>query len=238
MIEKLAQDKSKRFTFFDKLKKFISFEPLKQQAPKNCGQIKNFIIYMPIFMIMLFSPTLYFAYSFGDGSHLKVTHGRLDYAVLGKPNANNFIVYPNDGSKPIGGYSSKPCGNFLKQTVLQYQGNPVTAWYQNNAIYQLTFESSNQLIIPECSIQNNKIIYVSIISKYVYYCLTIFILTLLYIYQMQKIVYKDDFDFKRKHEKIQMFKVFILYFVLSMLSAFYFGRNFTTLIELIFGSFK
>ena len=143
---------SDKLTFFQVLKKFISFEPLKKQAPKNWRQIKNFIIYMPIFMIMFFSPTLYFAYSFGDGSHIKITHGELGYVTLGKPNSNNFIVYPNDGSKSIGGYSSKPCGNFLKQTVLQYQGNSVTAWYQNNAIYQIRYDSTNKLVIQECSI--------------------------------------------------------------------------------------
>lgn len=197
------------------------------------------MFFYPIFLIAIFLPTLYFASSFGDGSHIKVTHGRLDYAVLGKPNANNFIVYPNDGSKPIGGYSSKPCGNFLKQTVLQYQGNAVTAGYQNNAIYQLTFESNNQLIISECNLQNNKVIYRHLLIKYICYVLSIVVFTWLYVYMMNLVIYESEFNFNiGKSYRNRMTKASLLYLFFTLTSVFYFGRNFTTLIELIFGSFK
>lgn len=230
---------TKRFIFFDRIKKFISFEPLKKQAPKNWRNLRNVVFFYPLFLVVIFLPTLYFASSFGDGSHIRITHGKLGYVTLGKPNSNNFIVYPNDGSKSIGGYSSKPCGNFLKQTVLQYQGNSVTALYQNNAIYQLTFESSNQLIIPECNIQNNKVIYKHLTIKYIGYLLSIIIFTWLYVYMMNLVIYENKFKFYvGKSYRIRMTKASLLYLFLTLTSVFYFGRNFTTLIELIFGSFK
>ncbi len=229
----------KKIGLFNKLKKLVAFEPLKQQAPKNWRNLRMVVFGYPTFLVIMFSPTLYFANSFGSGSYLKVIHGKLDYVALGKFNANNFIVYPNDGSKSIGGYSSKPCGNFLKQTVLNNQGKSVVVWYQNNAIYQLMFESSNQLVIPECNLQNNEIIYKHLTMKYICYLLSILVFTWLYVYMMNLVIHASKFNFNiGKSCRNKMTKASLLYLFLTLISLFYFSRNFTTLIELIFGSFK
>lgn len=225
-----------RKNLFYRLIRLQIFEEHKKRNYSGWKKLIKVVLLFPICWILLYLPTMFFAHNFRDGSHIKITHGRLDYVSLGEPNANNFIVYPNDGSKSIGGYSSKPCGNFLKQTVLQYQGSSVKAWYQNNAIYQLTFESSNQLIIPECSIQDNIKIYKDLPMKFGLFCLVIILLSLLHIYLLEKII-----DWPTSNPAIsgkKPLKVIFIYVFLCIGFGVYFGRNFTTLIELIFGSFK
>ena len=191
--------------------------------------------FFPLFLILFFLPTIYFAFSFGNGSEIKITHGKLGYVSLGKPNSNNFIVYPDSGPA-IGGYSTMPCGNFLQHTVLQHQGDAVTVWYQNNVIYQLTFESSNQLIIPECNLENNFEINKHLPLKFGLFCLLIVLLSIWHIYKIDMITSSEGFS--RHLDSKKILNIGIIYLVLCTIIFVYISTNFTTIIELIFGNFK
>lgn len=225
-----------RKNFFYRLIRLQIFEEHKKRNYFGWKKFIRYIFFFPIFWILFFSPSVYFAYSFGDGSHVKVTHGKLDYIALGKPNVNNLIVYPDDGDKSIGGYSVRPCGNFNKATVIPHLGESVVVWYKNNSIYQLTFESNSQLIIPECNMQDNIKIYKDLPMKFGLFCLVIILLSLWHIYSLEKIIGLSEFNPVTDRKRV--LKIIFIYGFSCLGFGIYFGRNFTTLIELIFGSFK
>lgn len=227
---------SDKLTFFQVLKKFISFEPLKKQNIKYWSNLHQLVILLPLIMVVVYLPTLYIAYDFGDGTRLKTITGNLGYIQVRKQGDNNLVVYQHNGNQQVGAGSVKPCGALWREDAQKYIGIPVIAWYQNNAIYQIKYESTNQLVIPECSIQNNIKIYKQVIIEYIYYCIMVCILFLWVVHRINKIVYAPSFILDKSRNKIV--KIVILYGVALTVNIMYFGNNFYSLYSLIISLFN
>lgn len=224
---------TKKLAFF---KKFISFEPLKQQDIKYWGYLHQLVIFFPIIMIVVYAPTIYMAYTFGNGTYLKTITGKLDYIQVRKQGDNNLVVYQQNGKKQIGAGSVKPCGSLWREDAQKYVGIRVIAWYKNNAIYQLQYESNNQLVIPECNIQNNVSIYKRVVTQYIYYCIIVCILSFWLVYNVNKIISAPSFLLSKSRNMIA--KIVVLYGISLTANILYFGSNFYSLYSLLFSLFN
>lgn len=190
---------------------------------------------MPIFWIVYFSPTLYIAYSFSDGTHVERTTGKLGYIQIRNQSNNNLIVDSSDGSRQIGAGSVEPCGALSREQVRKYAGTSVVALYQHNAIYQLNYESNNQLVLPQCTVENNVEKYKNSITMYFSYCITMILFILMFINTINTVIYQPCFVMAKS--KMKIFKWMMLYMFLSLVVSLYLQNSLYSLYSFMFALF-